>query len=82
MLHVLYTIIPELKICLRDQPNTSLMFHCHKGLNQNITLSLCYICPIQGSINELIIRTLYYYHDVTHIIKFMEERKKKYFDKK
>lgn len=77
MLNVLYTIIPELKICLREQPNTSLIFHCHKGLNVNITLSISYLCPIKGNLNELIIRTLHYYNDIKHIINFMEERKKK-----
>ena len=77
MLDVLYKVIPELKICLREQPNTSLMFHCHKGINIHITLSLSYLCPIMGNFYELIIRTLHYYQDIKHIINFMEERKRR-----
>lgn len=77
MLNVLYTIIPELRAFLREQPNTSLMFHCHQGPNVHVTLSLSYLCPVRGSYYQLMIRTLHYYQDIRLLRQFMEERKRR-----
>lgn len=82
MLTTLYTIIPELNLCIVDQPYTSFMFQCQSGTNKHITLSLAYLCPIQGKIYELIVRTLHYYHDIKLIRTFMEDRKKRIYQPK
>lgn len=81
MLTTLYTIIPELNLCIVDQPYTSFMFQCKQGPNKYTTISLAYLCPIQGKIYELIVRT-FDYSDIKLVRAFMEDRKKRIYQPK
>ena len=77
MLTTLSRMIPELQRCMLDQPDTSLLFHCHHGPNRNVTISLSYLCPLKGNYYELMIRTIEKEQDLRWVRSFMEERRRK-----